>query len=55
MHRTGLSPQGKRLLAEELKDTLQFLGNGRRGFLLVLGADQETGFVQPGDLVYAIG
>jgi len=47
--------QDKRLGADDLKDTLQFLGNGRRGFLLVMGADQETGQVQPGDLVYAIG
>lgn len=46
--------QGQRLPANELKETLQFLGDGRRGFLLSLGADQENGLVQPGDIVYAI-
>jgi hypothetical protein len=46
--------QDQRLPADELKDTLQFLGDGRRGFLLTLGADQETGLVQPGDIVYSI-
>lgn len=46
--------QDQRLPAKELKDTLQFLGNGRRGFLLVLGAGQESFTVQPGDLVYTI-
>ena len=43
---------GQRLPANELKEALQFLGDGRRGFLLTLGADQETGLVQPGDIVY---
>jgi hypothetical protein len=46
--------QGQRQPANELKETLQFLGDGRRGFLLSLGADQENGLVQPGDIVYAI-
>ena len=46
--------QDERLPAEELKSVLQFLGKGRRGFLLALSADQGTGHVQPGDLVYAI-
>jgi len=45
--------QDERLPAEELKTVLQFLGNGRRGFLLALSADQSTEYVQPGDLVYA--
>jgi len=46
--------QDKRLGAEDLKDTLQFLGNGRRGFLLSLDASKTSGQIQPGDLVYAI-
>ena len=46
--------QDKRLPAKELKDTLQFLGNGRRGFLLVLSEGQESFTVQPGDLVYTV-
>ena len=46
--------QDKRLPTEELKDTLKFLGNGRRGFLLVLGAGQQAFTVQPGDLVYTV-
>jgi hypothetical protein len=47
--------QGQRLGAAELKDILQFLGNGRRGFLLTLDAGQEIGLVMPGDIAYAIG
>lgn len=46
--------QDKRMPAKELKDTLQFLGKGRRGFLLVLGDGQESFTVQPGDLVYTV-
>jgi hypothetical protein len=46
--------QDERLPAKELKDTLQFLGNGRRGFLLVLGPGQDSFTVQPGDLVYTV-
>jgi len=46
--------QDTRMPAKELKDTLQFLGNGRRGFLLVLGDGQESFTVQPGDLVYTV-
>lgn len=49
------SSQGQRLPADELKDTLQFLGNGRRGFLLSLSAGQEVGIIQPGDLVFSTG
>ncbi len=47
--------QQARLPAEELKSTLQFLNNGRRGFLLVLSDGQETATVQPGDKVYRVG
>jgi hypothetical protein len=46
--------QEERLEAKELKDTLQFLGGGRRGFLLKLSGDQEKGYVQPGDVVYSV-
>jgi MOSC domain-containing protein YiiM len=46
--------QGKRLPAEELKATLQFLGDGRRGFLLTLNVNQEPALVKPGDLVFAV-
>ena len=44
----------KRLPAKELKDVLQYLGNGRRGFLLVLGDGQGTITVQSGDKVYIV-
>lgn len=44
--------QDSRLPAEELKATLQFLGNGRRGFLLVMSEGQEKTTVQPGDKVF---
>jgi len=47
--------QDKRLPAAELKSTLQFLGKGRRGFLLVFSDDQEPATVRPGDRVYAVG
>ena len=46
--------QGERLPAEELKATLQFLGDGRRGFLLNLNVNQEPALVKPGDLVFAV-
>jgi len=46
--------QDKKLPAAELKDTLQFLNHGRRGFLLVLRADQEAAIVQAGDRVFAV-
>lgn len=46
--------QGKRLPAEELKSVLQFLGEGRRGFLLSLATGQERALIQPGQLVFAI-
>jgi hypothetical protein len=37
-----------------MKATLQFLGNGRRGFLLVMKDGQKTATVQPGDKVFVI-
>lgn len=46
--------QHKKLPAAELRDTLQFLSNGRRGFLLVLSADQESAIVRPGDRVFVV-
>jgi hypothetical protein len=46
--------QHERLPADELKNTLQFLNNGRRGFLLVLSDGQEEATVQAGDRVFAI-
>jgi len=49
------SSQHKRLPAAELKSTLQFLGNGRRGFLLVLSDDQEPVTVRSGDRVFVVG
>ena len=47
--------QQERLPAVELKSTLKFLNNGRRGFLLVLSDGQETATVQPGDRVFRVG
>ena len=46
--------QEERLPASELKEILQFLSDGRRGFLLVLAQGQEDGFVRPGDKVYVV-
>jgi len=46
--------QHERLPASELKSTLQFLNNGRRGFLLALADGQETATVQAGDRVFAM-
>lgn len=46
--------QDKRLPPEELKEILQFLNNGRRGFLLILGESQKTAMVQPADRVFAV-
>ena len=42
------------LEARDLKATLQFLGNGRRGYLLVLADGQDAFTVQPGDKVYTV-
>jgi hypothetical protein len=46
--------QDERLPADELKDILQFLTNGRRGYLLVLSEGQEAATVHPGDRVYVV-
>ncbi len=40
--------------AAEMKATLQFLGNGRRGFLLVMPSGQGSATVQPGDKVFVV-
>jgi len=47
--------QHERLPAEKLKVILQFLGNGRRGFLLGLSDNQEPATVRSGDRVYVVG
>jgi len=46
--------QDKRLPAADLKSTLKFLNNGRRGFLLVLRDGQEAAAVQAGDRVFVV-
>jgi hypothetical protein len=46
--------QHTRLPASQLKSTLQFLSNGRRGFLLALSAGQTSAAIQPGDQVFAV-
>jgi hypothetical protein len=46
--------QHEKLPAAELKSTLQFLNNGRRGFLLVLSDSRDAATVQAGDRVFAI-
>jgi len=46
--------QYEKLPANKLKSILQFLGNGRRGFLLVLGDNQEEVSIRPGDRVFAV-
>lgn len=46
--------QDQRLPAAKLKSTLQFLNNGRRGFLLVMHEGQENSTVQPGDRVFTV-
>lgn len=46
--------QHERLPAAELKATLQFLNNGRRGFLLVLSDGQEAASIQSGDRVFVV-
>jgi hypothetical protein len=38
--------------ATEMKSTLQFLGNGRRGFLFVMQDGQGMATVQPGDRIF---
>ena len=46
--------QHERLPTDDLKSTLQFLNNGRRGFLLVLSDGQEVATIQPGDRVFVV-
>jgi len=46
--------QHERLPAAELKSILQFLNNGRRGFLLILSEGQEEATVKPGDRVFVV-
>jgi hypothetical protein len=46
--------QHERLPAAELKATLQFLNNGRRGFLLVMSAGQEAATIKRGDKVFVV-
>ena len=46
--------QDERLPADELKSALQFLNNGRRGFLLVLSEGQESATVESGDKVWGM-
>jgi MOSC domain-containing protein YiiM len=43
-----------KLPSGELKDILQFLGSGRRGFLMVLKDGQAAGVIRPGDKVYCV-
>lgn len=44
--------QDERLPTNELKSTLQFLGNGRRGYLFVISEGQDAITVKPGDKVF---
>jgi len=46
--------QHERLPAAELKSTLQFLNDGRRGFLFVLREGQDPAIVQPGDRIFVV-
>lgn len=46
--------QHERLPADVLNATLQFLGNGRRGFLLLLSDGQDPRIVRPGDKVFVV-
>jgi len=46
--------QHEKLPAKELKSTLQFLNNGRRGFLLVLSDGQENATIQSGNRVFVV-
>ena len=46
--------QHEKLPEAELKGILQFLNNGRRGFLLVLREGQDEGVVRPGDKVFTV-
>ncbi len=46
--------QGERLPAADLKAVLNFLNDGRRGYLLVLSKDQESAMIRPGDKVFGV-
>jgi hypothetical protein len=46
--------QQEQLPADKMKETLQFLGKGRRGFLLVLSDGQEAAEVRRGDKVFSV-
>ena len=46
--------QDERLPADKLKETLQFLRKGRRGFLFILAKGQDEGIVRPGDKVFVV-
>jgi hypothetical protein len=46
--------QHQRLPADQLKSVLQFLNDGRRGFLLALSEGQKSVKIQAGDRVFAI-
>ena len=47
--------QHERLPSDKLKATLQFMGNGRRGFLFVLSDGQGSAEVLQGDSVVVVG
>lgn len=47
--------QYEKMPAELMKDILKFLGNGRRGFLLVLDKVHDAVTVSPGDKVFVLG
>ncbi len=40
--------------AKTMKATLQFLGRGRRGFLLIMPKEERSATVQPGDQVFVV-
>ena len=46
--------QYEKVPAAQIKESLQFLANGRRGFLLVLSKDHELVTVKPGDNVFLL-
>lgn len=46
--------QYKKIPPNKLKDILNFLGNGRRGFLLVLNKTHDVVTVKPGDKVFVL-
>ena len=50
----SLGMQREKVPTEKMKSTLQFLGKGRRGFLLIISEGQEPFSVQAGDRVFVI-